>query len=160
MPCVPLIMRTKLLSNKKGLACVFDVKKFYPYLFGHRFSIITDHKPLLTLLSGRKPLSAQAYARIRRWSLYLSMFEFEMRFRGTQAHSNADALSWLPLLEELPVARDPPELVLLTEHLNDSTVTADHICKATKQDPQLSLITQFVQQGWLRHCPYREQFST
>ena len=33
--------------EKEGLACVFGVKRFFSYLFGHTFQLITDHKPLL-----------------------------------------------------------------------------------------------------------------
>ena len=36
--------------EKEGLSCVFGVKHFYSYLFGHSFELITDHKPLLGLL--------------------------------------------------------------------------------------------------------------
>ncbi len=32
--------------EKEGLACVFGVKQFYSYLFGHPFNLITDHKPI------------------------------------------------------------------------------------------------------------------
>ena len=48
--------------EKEGLACVFGVKKFYNYLFGHTFDLITDHKPLLRLLGSEKPTSRQASA--------------------------------------------------------------------------------------------------
>ena len=39
-----------LHKEKEGLACIFSVKKFHNFLFGHPFEMITDHKPLLGLL--------------------------------------------------------------------------------------------------------------
>ncbi len=54
-------------------------------------------KPLLGLLGEHKSASPQASAKIRRWSLYLSMFEYNLKFRRTTAHTNADTLSQLPL---------------------------------------------------------------
>ena len=134
--------------EKEGLSCVFGVKRFYSYLFGHHFTLVTDHKPLLGLLGEHKPTSPQASARVRRWSLYLSMFEYTLAFRNTTAHANADALSRLPLPVEPAIVKQPPELVLLADHLANSPVTADQIRLATRKDPQLSPIVQFVQQGW------------
>ena len=142
--------------EKEGLSCVFGVKKFYAYLFGRKFTLITDHKPLLSLLSGQKPTSLQASARIRRWSLALSMYEYELKFRNTTAHGNADALSRLPLTDTVPDDRTPPELVLLLEHLDSSPITAAHIKEATRRDPELSTIHQYVQQGW----PHRSAMET
>lgn len=106
--------------ESEGLACVFGIKRFHSYLFGHHFKLVTDHKPLLALLNQHKSTSEQASARIRRWSLFLSTYEYTIFFRKTQEHGNADALSRLPLSEkpgEVPV---PAKLVLLVEHLNDS----------------------------------------
>ena len=138
--------------EKEGLSCVFGVKKFYAYLFGRKFTLITDHRPLLSLLSGQKPTSVQASARIRRWSLALSMFEYNLQFRNTTAHANADALSRLPLKDTAPIVNSPPEIVLLVDHLNSSPITADQIKEATRRDPDLSIILQYVQQGW----PHRD----
>ena len=67
------------------------------YLFGHPFELITDHKPLLGIFGEGKPILAQASARVRHWTLYLSLFEYTLKFRRTTTHSNADALSHLPL---------------------------------------------------------------
>ena len=35
--------------EKEGLSIIFAIKKFHQYLFGYRFTIFTDHKPLLGL---------------------------------------------------------------------------------------------------------------
>ena len=83
--------------EKEGLACIFGVKRFHSYLFGHHFHMITDHKPLLALLNEHRSTSPQASARIRRWSLFLSSYEYTLSFRDTHSHSNADALNRLPL---------------------------------------------------------------
>ena len=64
--------------EKEGLSCIFGIKRFYSYLFGRLFTLITDHKPLLGLLGENKPTSPQASARVCRWSLYLSMFEYTL----------------------------------------------------------------------------------
>ncbi len=114
----------------------------------HPFDLITDHKPLLGLLGEYTPTTPQASARIRRWSIYLSMFEYTLKFRRTTAHGNADALSRLPLPFEPPTDQIPPELVLLADHLADSPVTADHIRTWTRNDPDLALVVQFLRQGW------------
>ena len=57
-------------------------------LFGHCFELVTDHKPLLALLHEHKPTSAQASARIRRWSLLLSANEYKISFRKTEDHAH------------------------------------------------------------------------
>ena len=59
--------------EKEGLACIFGIKKFHLYSFGHHFELVTDHKPLLALLNKHHSTSPQASARIRRWSLYFSL---------------------------------------------------------------------------------------
>ena len=145
--------------EKEGLSLVFGIKRFYSYLFGHSFTLITDHKPLLGLLDNQKPTSPQASARIRRWSLYLSMFEYQLKFRNTTAHANADALSRLPLPVEPVVKQPPPEIVLLVDHLDNSPITAHQIQQCTCKDPQLAPIVQFVQQGWPSACPNLDKLA-
>ena len=134
--------------EKEGLACIFGVKKFHSYLFGHPFELVTDHKPLLTLLNEHKATSPQASARIRRWSLTLAAYEYTIVFKKTEEHGNADALSRLPLQVVPAKTETPPEIVLLMETLADLPVTADHIRSWTRRDPSLSSIVQCLQQGW------------
>ena len=93
--------RTLSKAEKKlfavSLSLVFGIKRFHIYLFGHSFMLVTDHKPLLGLLSERKATSPQASARIKRWSLFLASYQYTLEFQNTKAHGNADALSCLPL---------------------------------------------------------------
>ena len=130
--------------EKEALALVFGVQRFHAYLFGHHFELLTDHKPLLALLHHQQPTSSQAFACIRRWSLLLSAYEYSITFENTKAHSNADALSRLPLPLPQLESKTPPELVLSMKHLEELLVAAQHIQTWTRRDPVWSKILQFV----------------
>ena len=134
--------------EKEGLACIFGVNRFRSFLYGHHFSLITDHKPLQSLLAGNKPVPVQASGRIQRWALTLAAFEYTLEFRTTSQHSNADALSRLPLLEAPADVPTSAELVLLIQHLEETTVTASQIRHWTLHDPVLSKVSRYVQEGW------------
>ena len=138
--------------EKESLACIFGVNKFHSYLLGHSFELVTDHKPLITLFHQHKPTSCQASAHIRRWSLQLAAYEYTITFCGTKLHSNADALSRLPLSNAPAKVPMEPELVLLLQHLGESPVTVNDIRKWTKHDPLLAQVLQFVEQGWPHKC--------
>ncbi len=47
----------------------------------------------------------------------------------------------------------PPEVVMLTEHLSNSPVTADQIAAWTTNDTELSSVVQFLRQGWPSTIP-------
>ena len=117
-------------------------------MYGHHFSLITGHKPLQSLLAGNKPVPVQASGRIQRWALTLAAFEYTLEFRTTSQHSNADALSRLPLPEAPADVPTPAELVLLIQHLEETTVTASQIRQWTLHDPVLSKVSRYVQEGW------------
>ena len=133
--------------KKHWRVCLLS-RSFTHIFFGQSFTLVTDHKPLLTLFGENKPISAQASARVQRWALTLAMYNYQIAFKPTAAHSNADGLSRLPLPEapsEVPV---PAELVLLIEHLLDAPVKAQEIRTWTRRDPLLSMVKQSIQNGW------------
>ena len=59
----PFYCREEL--EKEGHSCVFGVKRFHSFLYGHNFTMCTDHKPLLGLIVEHCSVPAQASARIQ-----------------------------------------------------------------------------------------------
>lgn len=74
--------------EKELLAIIWATKYFRPYLYGRKFNIITDHKPLQWLMSLKEPNS-----RLTRWRLKLEEFDYKISYKKGNANTNADALS-------------------------------------------------------------------
>ena len=96
---IDVISRDTLLDSglKKALAIVCGVKRFYQYLFGRKFILTTDHKPLLRLFGHQKSIPHMASSRLQRWCLTMSTYNYELCYRAGKSNGNADALSRLPL---------------------------------------------------------------
>ena len=58
-------------------------------MYGKKFIARTDHKALVFLNSTRKPISPQ----FQTWMAALSEYDFDLRYRKGENHSNADGLS-------------------------------------------------------------------
>lgn len=74
--------------ERELLAIVWAVKHFRPYLFGRKFKLITDHRPLTWLFSIKDPGS-----RLARWRLKLEEYDYEIIYKPGKINKNADALS-------------------------------------------------------------------
>ena len=68
-------------TEKEDLAYIFGVNGFRSFLYGHCFSLITDHKPLQSLLGENKPVPVQGSGRIQCWALTIASFEYILEFR-------------------------------------------------------------------------------
>ena len=125
---------------------MFGVKKFHSYLYGQRFTLLTDHQPLVTILGSRTGVPLLAVARMQRWSLILAAYQYENEYRKSAEHANADALSRLvqASLEE----QEGEEEVYLINYLEELPVTARNIAAATRKDPVLAHVYNFTLHGW------------
>ena len=75
-------------TEKELLAIVWACKYFRPYLYGRKFTLYTDHKPLTYGLNLKDTNS-----RLTHWRLYLEEFDFEMKYRPGKQNIVADSLS-------------------------------------------------------------------
>lgn len=76
------------ISDKEGLAMIFGVKHFRPYLHGTSFVIETDHAPLKALLKSR-----DLTGRLARWALILQEYDCDIIHKPGELHANVDALT-------------------------------------------------------------------
>ena len=74
--------------EKELLAVVWGTKYFRPYLYGRKFTIKSDHKPLQWLHNLKEPNS-----KLQRWKVKLEEFNFDMEYLSGRENKVADALS-------------------------------------------------------------------
>ena len=134
--------------EKETLACVFGIKKFHSYIYGRRFQLVTDHKPLLSLLHQHRAVPTTTSNRIQRWALTLSMYDYQISFKTSQSHANADALSRLPISDVLSDPPIPHETIFVLDQIDESPITVTHIRLWTRRNPVLSRVVDFTQTGW------------
>jgi len=135
--------------DKEALAIVYGVKRFHQYLYGRRFTVCSDHKPLIYLFGEHRGISMTASARVQRWALTLMGYHYTIVHHPGSKVGNADGLSRLPVPTKMKDPPQPYDTILLMERLNSSLVTAAHIRACIDKDPCLSKLRKMVLQGWM-----------
>lgn len=146
-------MLTKAEKNysqieKEASGLVFGVMKFHEYLFARKFTLTTDHKPFLKIFGPKTGVPPLATARMQRWSLILAAYTYEIQYKPSEQHGNADALSRLPVPDE---SFPKPNPVFRISYLDSLPITAKDIAYETQRDPVLAKVKQYVLSGWPKY---------
>ena len=136
--------------EKEALAIIFGIKKFHQYLYGQRFSLITDHKPLTTIFGPKVGIPSLAAVRLQQWAILLSAYSFGIVFRGTELHSNADGLSRLPLHSGVMSTAPKPDVASMFNVVQMSSLPLTHsqLKVASRHDSAVSRAMDFTKNGW------------
>ncbi|GBM85033.1 Transposon Tf2-6 polyprotein [Araneus ventricosus] len=91
--------------EKELLSVVYGCKKFHQYVYGTKFKIYSDHKPLIAM--SKKPLSAMN-SRMQRFYLQLQCYDYEIFYKpdslpisDIKLQEISDANKSDPLVQEL-----------------------------------------------------------
>ncbi|XP_073149101.1 uncharacterized protein [Henckelia pumila] len=121
---------TKSAYERELMALVLAIEHWSHYLLGRKFVVVTDHKPLRSLLQQRITTPDQQY-----WLAKLLGYEFEIKHKGGTENWAADALS----------RRD--EFGILAALTKVEWVEIEELKKAVRMDQELRDIIEKVQLG-------------
>ncbi|MDY6929942.1 MAG: RNase H-like domain-containing protein [Pseudomonadota bacterium] len=80
-------------TQKEALAVFWAVRRLHKYLFGIRFTVITDHQALKFLFDPNKSIAKPTAAMLQRWSISLAAYDYDIQHRPGKEIPQADFLS-------------------------------------------------------------------
>ncbi|EPB74304.1 hypothetical protein ANCCEY_06606 [Ancylostoma ceylanicum] len=134
--------------EKEALGIVFAVKKFHKYVFGRKFLLLTDHKPLLAIFGDKKGVPVYCANRLMRWATILLG-----KYVNTTKFGQADGLSRLMQKhqvedEDIVIASVENDVgSLLKECIRRLPVTVTDVESYTTTDPVLRKVISCVNSG-------------
>ncbi|GBG84053.1 hypothetical protein CBR_g37929 [Chara braunii] len=94
---VPACKRNYVAPTGECYAALWGISHFRAYLYGRKFTLVTDHEPLLALKK-----SKDYSGMVGRWATVLQSMDFDIRHRKHERHGNADGLTRLHRPEKVP----------------------------------------------------------
>ena len=142
------------MIEKEALAIIFGVKKFHQYLFGRRFTLLTDHETPTYILGPKRGIPALVASLLQRWSIQLAAYIYVIEYRASKYHGYADALSRLQgkTTEEADDWSMDGDQVNRVQ-IESTPITSSRIREATRSDPVLSRVSCMV--GQKKKIPLR-----
>ena len=130
--------------DKEALSVIFGVNKFHQYLFGRKFTLVTDNKALSYLFNRNASIPPLAASRLVRWALTLAAYDYDVEFKLTRDNYNADMLSRLPLADD---TESYSVNAINTLQLGCMPISLVQMQKATMEDNVLSKVVNYLSTG-------------
>ena len=139
-------------SGGKALSLNFGIRKFHKYVYGRKFTVITDHRPLTAILGPKTGIPTLAAARLQQWPLLMSAYSYSIEFRPTEAHANADGLSRLPLHSRMQTPQvQLADSVFNVAQMQCLPVSVSDLKKVTHTNPVVSRVYRYMHQRGIRY---------
>lgn len=140
-------------TEREALALVWACERLHPYVYGRKFDLITDHKPLEIIYSQR----SKPCARIERWVLRLQPYDFRVvHVPGKQ--NIADPLSRLlgdTAKKEIHRHESEEYVRFVAVSATPKALTTREVEEASATDPELEEVRKAITSGHFENCkPY------
>ncbi|CAC5389163.1 unnamed protein product [Mytilus coruscus] len=133
--------------EKELLSVIFGLGKFHSYTYGRTVNVISDHKPLESIM--KKPLHA-APKRLQRMLLRLQKYDIILQYRPRKEMYLADTLSraYLKETSDTSITTDEIESINMIDELPISEERISELQEHTKNDLQMQELKEVIQEGW------------
>ncbi|XP_022805757.1 uncharacterized protein K02A2.6-like [Stylophora pistillata] len=117
-------------------------------------------RPLTLLLGPKRGIPVLAASRLQSWAIQLSAYQYDIEYRASKDHANADALSRLPR----KTVEEPDDWNIEADQVNRvqmqrAPITVSQIREATRGDPVLSRVMHCILHGWSAEKCISDEFK-
>ncbi|XP_055590350.1 uncharacterized protein K02A2.6-like [Uranotaenia lowii] len=133
--------------DKEAYAIIFGVKKFFQYLYGRKFLLLTDNQAISKIFGEHKGLPVMSALRMQHYATFLQSFDYQVRFRRSANHANADALSRIPLKHCDPENVIAESDIVEVHQIETLPLTATELSQATSDDNAVKILLQGLKYG-------------
>ena len=120
--------------QKEALSLIWSIKKFYSYLYGRKFTLVTDHQPLLAIFDPKRLIPATTAAHFQRYAIFLQGHDYEIEYKSSKAIAKADELSRLPCPHTEEIEESDPDEIYNLSQIDSLPVSANDIKRETRRD--------------------------
>ncbi|XP_051155709.1 uncharacterized protein LOC127290372 [Leptopilina boulardi] len=105
-------------TEKECLAVLYAVHHFRPYIYGKKFTLVSDHEPLRWIDTIK-----DTGQRLIRWRLKLRDYDYEFQHKSGKLNTNADALSRNVYSDDKEISKNDtqPIRILMNKKLDKMT---------------------------------------
>ncbi|KAI2646104.1 Retrovirus-related Pol polyprotein [Labeo rohita] len=133
-------------TEREALSLVWACERLHPYIYGQKFDLITDHKPLEVIYG----LWSKPCARIERWVLRLQPYDFRIVYIPGEQNI-ADLLSRL-ICKRKGQQTYIKYIKFVAVNATPSALTTKTVEEASATDNELRRVRQAIQTGDFSEC--------
>ena len=150
--------------EEEALTIIYAIKRSHKMVYGRHFTLVTDHKPLISIFGSKKGIPMYTANRLQRWTTTLLDYDFSIKYLSTNSIGHADALSRLINTHQkqpedsvvAAISSEPNISSMLTATVRELPVTSHMIKKATASDPLLQEVICYHCTGWPTVSPNKQ----
>ena len=133
-------------NEHEMLAVIHGLERFHTYTFGRHVTVITDHKPLLSLTTRD---ICDIPPRMQRLTLRSKRYDYDLHYRPGRTQHVSDALSRIAThLDDSKAVTTPYIDIDVHAVSNFPTNSLTALAEATQKDETLQLVKKYVVDGW------------
>lgn len=139
-------------TQREALAAVWGVERFYFYLFGKFFTLVSDYRALKFIFGNEIPTNKRACSRAESWALRLQPYQFDVEYIKGEKNI-ADSFSRLAV-DQFEVFKDEYDMFIDEISITDTPssqefdfLSKSEMISASKSDEEMSQLREAIDSG-------------